>query len=248
MASLAEAHSRPDAQIGPAGRIIGVLIKPVATFEDIARSPNFLLPLIVVTFVALVTGLVLKEKVNWSEMARRAAARDAVFSQLPQAQQNEIVGQRAEQARKYTWIVLAAEVPLLELASAFFYWLAFNAILGAKIGFKGSFAVLCYAYVAYAVGFVILCIFLAPRPAGSFADPTLVRTGLSAYLPVGTAHWLENLAQSVELFWFWTMILTAIGFAAAVAGKLSKRAAWGMVFGLWLVFVAAKVGWALLFG
>lgn len=248
MASSAQVSAGSDAPIGPAGRIVGVIFRPVATFREVARKPNFLLPLVVVTLLALITGLVLKTKVNWNEMGRRTAARDPAFAQLPQAQQDQIVASRVEMARKYTWVALAAEVPVLELASAFFYWLAFNAILGAKLSFKVSFAVLCYAYLAYAVGFIILCVVLAPRAAGSFADPTLVRTALSAYLPVGTAPWLENLAQSIELFWLWTMILTAIGFAAATAGRVSKRAAWSMVFGLWLAFVAAKVGWALLFG
>jgi hypothetical protein len=44
------------------------------------------------------------------------------------------------------------------------------------------------------------------------------------------------------------MALLAIGFAAANPKKISKAGAYGVVFGVWGVYVLVKVMWAVIFG
>lgn len=237
-----------DAGMSAVARIVGVLVRPGATFEDIVRRPTFLLPMVLVTLAAMAAGLTLEKKTNWPEYERQTAQANPAFSNLSQAAQSDYLAQRIAVDEKYAWLSLWIQVPVLAAAAAFFYWLVFNAITGAKLSYKTALAVDSYALMPYAIGFLIWFAAAIPKAPGSLVQPRILRTGLSAYLSASPPAWLENLAGSIELFWFWTMALTSIGFAAATAGRVSKKMAWGLVFGLWLAFVAAKVGWALIFG
>jgi hypothetical protein len=49
------------------------------------------------------------------------------------------------------------------------------------------------------------------------------------------------------LFWFWTMALLAIGYAAANPKKISTGSAFAVVVGMWVVWVLVKVGFAAAF-
>jgi hypothetical protein len=248
MASLASAGTETAAQLGPLARILGIFYRPGATFADIARRPTFILPMLLVTLAALATGLLLQQKANWAEYERQTEQANPAFSRLSRGEQDEYLARRIHADEKYAWITVSVQVPVLEVAAAFFYWLAFNAIAGAKLRFKTAVAVESYALLPNAVAFVIWIAALIPKAPASLTNFRILRTGLSSYLSPSAPGWLQMLAGSVELFWFWTMILAAIGFAVAAAPKVSKRVSWTIVFGLWIAYVAAKVGWALLFG
>jgi hypothetical protein len=248
MASLATAGTGTEPQLSPVARIIGIFYRPRATFEDIARRPTFLLPMLLVILAAAATGLLLEQKANWPEYERQTEQANPAFSRLSKGEQDAYLARRIESDEKYAWITLWVQVPVLEVCAAFFYWLAFVAMAGAKLRFKTAFAVEAYSLLPYAIGFVVWTIALVPKAPASLTNFRLLRTGLSSYLSPSAPAWLQILGGSIELFWFWTMILTAIGFATATMPAVAKRTAWLIVFGLWLAFVAAKVGWATIFG
>ena len=84
-------------------------------------------------------------------------------------------------------------------------------------------------------------------------DPTqpagLVPSNLAAFLPSGTSAVLKSLAGSIDIFTIWILILLSIGFAV-IAGsrKITTGKTARVVFGFWLVYVLAKMGWAAAFG
>ncbi len=57
----------PQAAISPFGRVIGVFFSPKATFEDIARKPSWLLPLIISTVLGILSTVSMNQRVNWRD-------------------------------------------------------------------------------------------------------------------------------------------------------------------------------------
>ena len=93
----------------------------------------------------------------------------------------------------------------------------------------------------------ILALIILPLKSYGDIDPeNIVATSLKAYLPDSAPKPLAALGSSLELFWIWFLVLAAIGFAAANPKKIKPGAGFGIVFGLWAVWVLAKVAWAAL--
>ena len=85
------------------------------------------------------------------------------------------------------------------------------------------------------------------RQYGDVDPNNMVATSLYSFLPEEAPKWLQSVGQSVELFWFWTMILMAIGFAATNRKRLSTGKAFALIAGVWLVWVLVKASGAALF-
>jgi hypothetical protein len=49
---------------------------------------------------------------------------------------------------------------------------------------------------------------------------------------------LHSLAQSIDVFSIWSLVLFVIGYSAAA--KISRKAAAGVIVTLWAVYVLAK--------
>jgi hypothetical protein len=104
-----------------------------------------------------------------------------------------------------------------------------------------------YAYMPAVIGAVLGTIVLMLKRAGE-ADPTRIAvTSLGNFLPGDAGKVLVALGSSIDLLWFWTLALLAIGFAAANPRKITTSSAYSIVFGMWIVFVLLKVGFAAMF-
>ncbi len=72
----------------------------------------------------------------------------------------------------------------------------------------------------------------------------MLATNVGAFLADDAPKWLQSLGSSLEIFWIWFLVLLAVGFAASNPKKINPGSAFGVVFGLWLLWVLIKVGWA----
>jgi hypothetical protein len=66
-------------------------------------------------------------------------------------------------------------------------------------------------------------------------------------LPDESAKWLVALCKSFDVFTFWTLILLAIGFAAASPKKLKGAKPYVIAFSVWAAYVVLRVGLAFAF-
>jgi hypothetical protein len=71
-------------------------------------------------------------------------------------------------------------------------------------------------------------------------------SNLGAFLPADTAPALLAAASSLDVFALWSLVLLVIGFRRIPA--LSRGSATAIPIVLWGAWVAAKVGWRLVFG
>ncbi len=237
------------AKIGAFGRITGVLFSPGATFEDIARKPSWLLPMVILVILNLgVTALVVK-KLDWATMIRDQIESNPRAAQLTDDQKNTQIAMGVKLAPYIAWVGGVLGIPIVSLVMALVYWLGFNLFKGAGLRFSTAFGIVVHALVPTMMAFILTGIILYLKPADEInPDPSrMAATSLAAFLPSSAPKWLVSLGGSLDIFWIWCLALLGIGFAAANPRKITKGSAFAIVIGIWLVWVLAKVGWAAAF-
>ena len=82
MATTTAAVPEAPQHIGAFGRIIGALVNPRPTFEDIARKPSWLLPLLLLIILSLTITAVFGKRVGWRAFMEKQLAQNSRVQQL----------------------------------------------------------------------------------------------------------------------------------------------------------------------
>jgi len=246
---MSELHSTaqlPQEQvpINHVGRLIGALVSPKQTFEEIARRPSWVAPIVLLTILGLIVSFALNQRMDWGSYIRQQAEKSPRFAQLSEDQKQNALATQVKLAPFFSYLIGALATAISVLILALVYWGAFSLLAGANPGFGKSFGIVSHAFVptVIATGLAIVTIFLK-RP-GDVDPEHLLASNLGALLGSDAPRWQMSLATSLDIFWIWVLILLAVGFSATNPKKVSAGKAAGIVFGLWIVWLAAKVGWA----
>jgi len=235
------------AKIGAMGRIFGVLFSPGATFEDIVRKPSWFAPLAILTLLSLGVCYFLVQKVDWAAFQRKQIESSPFTQNLTDEQKQQSIDRGVKFSVPLTWAIGAVGPAIGALLITLFYWGGFNVFKGAKLGFGKSFAISCFAFVPSIISAILTMIIVILKRPGEVDPQRLAATSLGAFLAGDAPKWLVALGSSLDLFWFWTMALLAIGYAAANPKKITKGSAFAVVIGMWAVWVIIKVGFAAAF-
>ncbi len=122
-----------------------------------------------------------------------------------------------------------------------------NVIYGGRISFKTAFSLSSYVNLVNVVGVVMAVAIVLFGDPESFNPQSPAPTNFGFFLnPLETSKPLMAFASSLDLLSFWQIALLGVGFSAATEGG-TKPFETGMVFfGLWLIYVLAKVGLAMI--
>jgi hypothetical protein len=232
------------AQISSVGRITGVLFSPAKTFADIARKPSWLVPFLLLMVLSLGISVLIGQKTDWRAFFERQMSQNSRFDNMPQEQKDRILESQVTWAPKISFIFGPVSIGVGMLIISLIYWGAFNLFKGAGLRFGQAWAIVVYASAPALISCVLAIVILLIKQKGDVDPEHFLASSLSAYLPEGVPKWVESLGQSIEVFWIWSLSLIAIGFAAANPRKVKTGSAFGIAFGLWLVWVLCKVGWA----
>ena len=143
----------PDAQsqpgIGPAGRIVGVFFSPKPTFEDIARKPSWVAPMIVLLLISIGLSVTLARRADWIEVSKDQISKSKFASrqidQLSEGQKAQAYEQAATRGKVIRYVRGFVGWPLLLLVSSGIYLGVFKLIGGARTNFATAFAVTTFA-------------------------------------------------------------------------------------------------------
>jgi hypothetical protein len=232
------------APVSPIGRIIGVFTSPKQTFTSIAEKPSWVAPMLLMMILAVVVGGLLNSKMNWAQYIRHKAEENPRFEQLSEEKKDEAVAGQVKFWAGFSYAVGAVAIPISILIFAGIYLVAFNLMSGAGVRYGQSFAITTHAFLPAAITSILAMIILPLKTYGDVDPENIVATSLKAYLPETAPKPLLALGGSLELFWIWCLVLIAIGFTAANPRKVKPGAAFGIVFGLWAIWILAKVAWA----
>ncbi len=230
-----------------AERFVGILFSPGPTFEGIVRRPDFLAPLFAIVVSNLAVTETMLAKIGMERIVRISIERSGRASTMSTEQLQQAVSQGAKFGVVLAHVggLLGAPILLLIIAGLGLWIL--NGIFGAQLNFKTAFAVSCYA------GLVLIIAGLMAVPVILFGDPehfdpqNPAPANVGFFLnPVETSKPLLALASSIDLFSLWCMGVLGVGFSEATGREV--RAVWVFLiyFGLWMIWVLAKVGLAML--
>ena len=244
MATTSMPAPEASAPLSPIGRIIGVFVSPKQTFTSIAEKPSWVAPMLLMMILAVIVGGLLNSKMNWAQYIRHKAEENPRFEQLSEDKKDEAIAGQVKFWSGFSYGVGAVFVPISVAIFAGIYMASFNLMSGAGVRYGQSFAITTHAFLPSAVTSILAMIILPLKTYGDVDPENIVATSLKAYLPETAPKTLLALGGSLELFWIWCMILVAIGFTAANPRKVKPGTAYGIVFGLWAIWVLAKIAWA----
>ena len=227
-------------------RMAGVLFSPGETFADIARKPDFLIPLLVIVILGYVTTFFTAPRLDFS--GATAQQIEQMRKQNPNMSDSDI--ERIERfgsafARVTIWLAPILSV-LWFLLIALLIW-AGTRLLGGEGGFKQAFSVMLYSWFPFVINGIIMTIVIVARGSVDITQmPTVLKSNPAFLVDMKEQPILFSLLSNVDIFTIWTVLLLIIGFSAV--SKLSKGKVTAVVLTLWAVLIAFKLAGAALQG
>jgi hypothetical protein len=227
-------------------RLIGVFFSPKATFEDIAKRPSWILPVVLMTVLGAGVAFVMNQKVDWRDVASKRIEESPRAANLTPEQKEQQLAMSAKISPPIAYVFGIAWPILQALIVGGVVLLAYNLIGGAGARFSTSLGITAHAYfpwILYSLLFILILYLKAP---GTVDLENPIATNLGSFLPESTPKAFMSLAKSIDIFTVWTLLLISIGFTAVNPKKLKGKAL-SMVISVWAVYVAIKVGLAWIF-
>lgn len=226
-------------------RLAGVFVAPSETFEDIVRAPDILAPLALGVIASVAFVEVMLAKIGIERIIRIQLAQSSRASSMTPEQMDQAVSQGAKFGAIFTHIIGVLGPPIFLLIIAAVGLGIVSAIFGAKTKFSTAFSVTCYANLVNLLGAVMGIVFMLFGDPEHFNPNTPVPTSLGFFLDQAhTSKPLFALASSLDLFSLWLMALLGIGFSAVTRRQAKPLSVFFAFFGLWVIVVLAKMGWA----
>ncbi len=243
-------HDGYDAQppLTEVQRVVDTFIAPSKTFADIRRNRSWWLPYLLLVAFGAMFSVALVHTLGPSGIADSALRANAKkyeqFKQLPADQQ---AAQRSVIGNITTYSLYA--YPVIQIAvlafTALLLWGGFNFILGGSSSYAEMFAVGMFASLPSIFRAILgtVTLFAGDHDAFNLQDP--VGTNPGYYLSPDAAPWLHSFLGSIDLLTLWPLFLMALG--GAIVARVKPANGYALVFGVWLVFVLIKTGFAAAF-
>jgi hypothetical protein len=241
MATSPVAEAPP--QMSTVSRLLGALFNPRPTFEDIARRPTWIAPLVVLVLVSLAITAIFGQRVGWRSFMERQFAGNPRTEQMPPEQREQALERAVQFAPVIGYAGAIVILPLAALVVAGVLLGAFNLIASAGIQFKNALGIVTHAWMPGFVGGLLAILVLFLKDPSTVDLEHLVASNPGALLSGDSPKWLITLATSFDLFTIWSILLMAVGFSSANPKKVSVARAFGIIVVLWLAYVLVKVGW-----
>jgi hypothetical protein len=220
-------------------RIAGVLFAPAETFEDIARKPDIIAPLLVLLLLGYASTLLIMPRFDADAMFEAQSAQ--MRKQNPQISDADLERVRSFSTAAAKMFAYASPVlfVILYVVMAAVLLGAFR-MMGGEGTFAQAFSTTLYSWIPLTLLSIITTIVVLAR--GSF-DPTTAATLVKsnpAFLTNMSDHpILFSLLSSIDVFTIWTVILLIVGFS--VVSKMSRGKSAAIVIALWVVAIVFKL-------
>ncbi len=223
-------------------RFVGVFTGPGETFEDIARKPDFIKPLLLLIAVSLAITETMLSKIGMHRIIYGAIMQSGRASSLSPEQIHQAVEKGAAVAGVLAHLGGLFGVPIFLLAAAGVGMVILTGVFGVHADFKKIFSVACYADLPSVVSGAMAVAVMFFGDPDHFNPRSPAPTNLGFFLnPLDTSHPVMALASSFDIFIFWFLILLALGLSRVSEGVVKTRSIFFIYLGLWIMLVAVKV-------
>jgi len=238
-----------NAPLSQGARIVNTFIAPSKTFTDLRRNASWWAPFLLMVLVSTAMVYTAGQKIGFRKiMETQMQSQPKQQARLEQlsADQRE---QQLERGAKVTQVIafifpVISLIILLIIAAVQFATFKFAA--GADVSFKVALAIVMYANLALVLKSLLALISVAAGASpDSFTFQNPVATNPAYFMNPADSPFLYSILSSVDIFLFWTLVLTALGFT--YVSKVKRGAAFAIVFGWWLLFTLAGAALGALF-
>jgi hypothetical protein len=224
------------------GRLLGVLVSPRETFEEIERHPSWVAALVTLVAFAGLSLIVVLYRTDYSSFLRSAAAAAG------HAPDSHAVRQNVALVHRFGWLMALITVsftgPFTYLFTALVFWIVFRA-MGSEFSYKTSLAVTLHGLMPWCVQALLTVAVVLVRgtvTSEQLQRGTLVVSSPVIFAPLDVGPALRVLLGSLDLFSLWAAVLLVVGFSAAT--RMPRLRAASAVLSVWAVYVVSKVGLA----
>jgi hypothetical protein len=228
--------------MGEFSRLTGVLFEPKKTFEDIAKRPTFWVPLILITLLGIVATYLISSHIGWETIIRQqtqqsARAQRQMEQMSPEQRANmEAIQMKFAPIAGYGIAILGRPFGFL-IAAAILLGIV-RGIMSAPIRFKQIWSILWFAAVPAVLQTILMCVVMFLKKPEEFNLQNPLAFNPAAFMdPTTSSKFAYSVAHSFDLFTIWTLLLIAVGLAAAGGKKISFGGALAAVVAPWLVLV-----------
>lgn len=229
------------------GRVIGALTSPRETFADIARKPSVMLPLVLLTVVSLGFAYTMNKRINWQDYVRQQIDKSPRADQMSAEQKQQAAATQAKFSAPFAYVIGGIGPLCGTLLLALVYWGAFNMFAGAGARFMQAWGATAHASLVGLVSAPLGIVVMSMKAYGEVTPENMLASNVGAFLASDSPAWLRSVGGSLDIFWFWEMLLLAAGFAAINPKKVTTGKALGIIGGIWVVWVLLKAGLAAVF-
>jgi hypothetical protein len=225
-------------------RIAGVLFAPAETFQDIARKPDILAPLLIILLVGYVSTALVMPKLDIDAITSQQA--EQMRKQNPNLGEEDMARMErmtAAGAKVFGWLGPVMGVIWYAILAGILL-LAFR-LFGGEGTYKQALSTTLYAWIPLVLFSIIVTIVVTAR--GTF-DPTtaatLVKSNPAFLVDMKEQPLLFSLLSNFDVFTIWTIFLLIVGFSTL--SKTSRAKAATIVLSLWAAMIVVKLGFAAL--
>ncbi|HXT87525.1 MAG TPA: YIP1 family protein [Verrucomicrobiae bacterium] len=236
--------------IGAFSRVIGALFNPRPTFEDIARKPSWIVPMLILIVLNVGITTVFSQRVGWrafmEQQIEKSRSAQQRMSQLSPEQRESTLETQAKVANVFGYVGGIVGVPVILMIIGAIFMGIFNATSSAQLDLNTSMSVAAHAYLPFAIFSLLGLLVLSIKPRDAIDLQNLVASNPGALLGSSAPQWLKSLCSSLDVFTFWVLGLMAFGYSVVRPKKIKMGSALTWIVGIWIAFVLIKVGFAAL--
>jgi hypothetical protein len=235
--------------MGEFSRVAGIFFEPGKTYEDIARRPTWLVPMVLLIAVVLLLMLLFAQHVGWERMIRHEYETNPRLMQMPADQRERAMQMQIRFSGVGAYATVLLGIPIVNLAWAALLLGIVKGIMAAPVRYKQVLAVVAWAGLPGIISslLTILVMFLKSPDDFNLKNPLVFNPG-ALMDPLTSSKFAYSLASSLDLFVIWTLVLVGIGLKGAGGKSLSTGGAMTAVFLPWVVWTLGKAGLAGVFG
>jgi hypothetical protein len=224
------------APLSQGARIVDTFIAPSKTFADLRRSAQWWLPFLLMTLAFWGLVYVSEQKIGVQKMTEN----DLRSRPKAEAQYEKATPEQRQQQVKITGVIYYVAFPVITLL----IWLimaglqfgTFKFGVNADISYSQALAVVAFAALPLVLKHLLAMVsVLAGASADGFTLNNPVASNPGYFMNVTDGPFWSFIASQIDIFVFWTLALTAIGFATT--GKVKLGTSFAIVIGWWMVIL-----------
>ncbi len=230
------------------GNLFNLYFEPTETFAKIFVKPRVWMAIVLQVAMGVLFTSVWLEKMDAREFMKAQMEQNSRIQQMPAEQVEQIINTQAGFMRTWARIAPFFVPVVIDLILAGIFLFVFRFFLAADVSFIQSLATVAWTFAAIGLVQTPIMLLVFWLKGDWNVDPNqIIQANPTIFFEVGgLPGWLWSLLSSFDLFSLWTLFLFATGFS--VAGKRGlSTGVWGVLIP-WVVYLAFKVGFVLVFG